>query len=178
MLNPVTSLSSIIRNTPMNDTESHPESVSGRLADYLEAHKNAMTNEWIERVRKDPDVPTGSMTKLEIIDHLPLIFDAIVHALRQPRSDAAIEHLYQATARHTIVRWIERFDLQAVLREISLLRTEFIYHLRVFEEACLDFDIASRLSAAMTIHRILDDVLMDAIKTFLKLTGGETEASG
>ena len=161
----------------MKDTETDPENVNGRLADYLESHKNAITNEWIERVRKDPGVPTGSMTKLEIIDHLPLIFDAVVQALRQHTSDAAIKQLHQVIARHTIVRWIERFDLEAVLREISLLRTEFIYHLRVFEEAGPDFDIASRLSASMTIHRILDDVLMDAIEMFLKLTGGETERS-
>jgi hypothetical protein len=147
------------------------ESISGRLADYLESHKDAMTNKWAERVRKDPGVPTGAMTKLEIIDHLPLIFDAIIQALR---SDAAIEQLHQAAVRHAIVRWIERFDLQAVLREISLLRTEFIYHLRVFEEAHPDFDIASRLSASTTIHRILDDVLMDAIETFLKLNEGES----
>jgi len=59
----------------MKDTEARPESISGRLADYLESHKDATTNEWAERVRKDPGVPAGSMTKLEIIDHLPLIFD-------------------------------------------------------------------------------------------------------
>jgi hypothetical protein len=154
-----------------------PESISGSLADYFESHKDAMTNEWVERVRKDPGVPTGSMTKLEIIDHLPLIFDAIIQALRQHRSDAALEQLQQVSVRHAIVRWIERFDLQAVLREISLLRTGFIHHLRAFEEARPDFDSASRLSASTTIHRILDDLLMEAVETFLKLTGGDTERS-
>jgi hypothetical protein len=87
------------------------------------------------------------------------------------------ESLNRIAVRHAIVRWIERFDLQAVLREISLLRTEFIYHLQVFEEARPDFDIASKLSASTTIHHILDDVLMDAIETFLKLNGGEPERS-
>ena len=161
----------------MKDTEAHSESISGRLADYLEAHKDAMTNGWVERVRNDPGVPTGSMTKLEIIDHLPLIFDAITRALRQPRSYTAIEQLHQVTVRHAVVRWIERFNLQAVLREISLLRAEFIYHLRVFEEDHPDFGIVARLSASTTIHRILDDLLMDAIDTFLKLTGDKTERS-
>jgi hypothetical protein len=159
----------------MKDTEASAESISGSLADYLEAHKEAMTNEWVKRVRKDPGVPTGSMTKLEIINHLPLVFDAIIQALRQHRSDAAIEQLHQVTVRHAIVRWIEHFDPRAVLREISLLRAEFIYRLQVFEEERPDFDIASRLSASTTIHRILDDLLMDAMETFLKLTGGETD---
>ena len=161
----------------MKDTEAHTGSVNGRLADYLESHKHAMTNGWVERVRRDPGVPTGSMTKLEIIDHLPLIFDAIIQALRQHCSDTAIEQLHQVTVRHAIVRWIERFNLQSVLREISLLRTEFIYHLRSFEEEHPDFGIASRLSASTIIHRILDDLVTDAIETFLKLAGDETERS-
>lgn len=161
----------------MKDTEAHPKSISGRLADYLESHKDVMTNEWVERVRKDPGVPTGSMTKLEIIDHIPLIFDAIIQALRQYRTDAAIEQLHTVAVRHTIVRWIERFDLQAVLREISLLRTEFVYHLRRFEEEHPDFGIGARLLASVTIHRILDDILMNAIDTFLKLSKGGTERS-
>jgi hypothetical protein len=161
----------------MKDTEAHPENIHGRLADYLESHKDAMTNEWVKRVREDPGVPTGSLTKLEIIDHLPLIFDAIIQALRQHRSDIAIEQLHQVAVRHTIVRWIERFNLQAVLREISLLRTGFIYHLRGFEEEHPDFGIVARLLASITIHRILDDMLIDAIDMYLKLTRGETERS-
>src|SRR5260370_42007750 len=109
------------------------------------------------------------MTKLEIIDHIPQIFDAILQALRQHRSDTTIEQLYKIAARHTIVRWIEHFNLQAVLRELSLLRAEFIYHLRVFEEEHPDFGTAPRLFASTTIHQILDHILIDATNTFLKL---------
>jgi hypothetical protein len=154
----------------MKNTEAHLESASGRLAAYLDSHKDAMTNEWVARVRKDSAVPTDSMTKLEIIDHLPAIFDAISEALRQRRSDTTTEQLHEIAVRHTIVRWIEHYNLQAVVREISLLRTEFIYHLRVFEEEHPDFGTAPRLFASTTIHQILDDILIDATNTFLKLT--------
>ena len=153
----------------MKNTEVRPESASVRLAAYLESHKEAMTSEWVGRVRKDSAVPTDSMTKPEIIDHIPEIFDAIIQALRQHRSDTTIGQLYQIAARHAIVRWIEHFDLQAVLRELSLLRAEFIYHLRVFEEEHPDFGIAARLFASTTIHQILDDAVIDTTNTFLKL---------
>ena len=128
-----------------------------------------MTDEWANRVRKDSGVPTGSLTKLQIINHLPLIFDAIIQALRQHRSDTTIEQVHQIAARHMIVRWIEHFNLQAVLRELSLLRAEFIYHLRVFEEEHPDFGIAARLFASTTIHQILDDAVIDTTNTFFKL---------
>jgi RsbT co-antagonist protein rsbRD N-terminal domain len=153
----------------MKNTEVRPESASVRLAAYLESHKDAMTNEWVGRVRKDSAVPTDFMTKPEIIDHIPQIFDAIIQALRQHRSDTTIEQVHQIAARHTIVRWIEHFNLQAVLRELSLLRAEFIYHLRVFEEEHPDFGIAARLFASTTIHQILDDAVIDTTNTFLKL---------
>jgi hypothetical protein len=154
----------------MKNTEVRPESASVRLAAYLESHKEAMTSEWVGRVRKDSAVPTDFMTKPEIIDHIPQIFDAIIQALRQHRSDTTIEQVHQIAARHTIVRWIEHFNLQAVLRELSLLRAEFIYHLRVFEEEHPDFGIAARLFASTTIHQILDDAVIDTTNTFLKLT--------
>ena len=64
----------------MKNTEVRPESASVRLAAYLESHKDAMTNEWVERVSKDSAVPTDFMTKPEIIDHIPQIFDAIIQA--------------------------------------------------------------------------------------------------
>src|SRR5260370_34498315 len=90
------------QNTPMKNTEVRPESASGRLAAYLESHKDAMTNEWVGRVRRDSAVPTDSMTKLEIIDHIPQIFDAISEALRQHRSDTTTEQLHEIAARHTL----------------------------------------------------------------------------
>jgi hypothetical protein len=65
-----------------------------------------------------------------------------------------------------------------VLREVSLLRAEFVGQLLAFEGQNLDLDGNARLLNATTIHRILDDIVMDATETFLKLKdrGGEDEA--
>jgi hypothetical protein len=157
----------------MKDNKDRPEGISGRLADYFDSHKEEITNRWISRVRNDPHVPTGLMTKIEILDHLPLIIDAIVQALRQPNSGSAVEQLHQATVRHSIIRWIERFDLQAVIREVYLLRAEFIHHLRDFEEAHRGFDAASIHSASATIHRMLDDLLVDSKEVFSTVSRSE-----
>ena len=154
----------------MSHAEAHPESASDHLAHYLESHKDTMTNEWLSRVRKDASVPTDTMTKPEIIDHLPAIFDAFIQTIRQHGSATTIKELHQTAIRHTIVRWAQHYNLQAVLHEISLLRAVFINHLRVFEDEHPDFGNVSRLFASTTIHRILDDILIDATNTFLTLT--------
>ena len=162
------------KTTPLKNTEAHLESASGRLADYLESHKDEITDDWIARVRKDAVVPTYSMPNPELIDHIPKIFGAITQALRQPRSDAAMERVHETAAQHSIVRWQQHYDLQAILREIVILRTELIYHVSLFEEQHPDFGPGTRLFAATTIHHILDEIVTDATDKFLKLAKGET----
>jgi len=147
----------------------------GLLANYLEKHKDEMTVAWVERMRKSRAIPTDSMTVPEIVDHVPQIFDAVIQALRKHRSDEAMDQIAETSAWHVVIRWQQHYDLHAVLREISLLRTELIYHLQVFQEAHPEFGIAQRLFASKTIHRILDEIAYDATEKFLKLTRGKTE---
>jgi hypothetical protein len=154
----------------MRNAEAHFESITGRLASYLERHKDLITTSWVERVRNSLAVPTEYMTRPEIMDHIPDIFDAIIQALRQPRDDAAMEQIQETSAQHVAVRWQEEYELPAVLREIAFLRTEFIYQLRLFEETHPEFGMTQRLFASTTIHRILDDVMSDSTDKFLKLT--------
>ena len=160
----------------MQNSETHPESVTGRLASYPERHKELITSSWVERVRNSLAVPTAFMTRPEIMDHVPDIFDAIIQALRQSRDDAAMEQIQETSAQHVVVRWQKAYDLYAVLRELTLLRTEFIYQLRLFEETHPEFGMTQRLFASTTIHRILDYVMSDSIDKFLKLTQGRTKS--
>ena len=150
--------------------ETHPETVSSLLATYFANQKDAIIKEWVAQVRQDSAVPTGNMAMLEIVEHVPPIFDAIVQALRKHSTDVTMEHIRESTATHIITRWQQSYSLPAVLREVSLLRTIFIYHLRLFEELHPGFVIAQRFFASATINSMLDAVGMDATDQFLKLT--------
>jgi hypothetical protein len=151
------------------------KSVRDCLADYLERHKELITTSWVERMRNSQAVPTASMTRPEIIDHIPDIFDAIIQALRQPLSETAMEQIQETSGEHVVVRWQKGYDLYAVIREIAALRTEFIYQLRLFEEAHPEFAMTERLFASTTIHGILDYLICDATDKFRKLTQGKTK---
>ena len=159
-----------------NNSERHQENTCGLLAEYLQAHKEALIGEWLAQARKDSDVPSDPLTKLEIIDHVPKIIDAMILALRNRCNDTSMEQVQEVTARHTIIRWVQNYDVHAVLREISILRAQFIRHLLAFENEHPDFRNEARLFNRTTIHSILDDVVMDATDTFLKLrahSGGD-----
>jgi hypothetical protein len=154
----------------MKTNEARSENVSSLLANYMASQKDAIIKEWAAQVRKDAAVPTDNMAALAIVEHVPPIFDAIVHALRKHRTDITMEQIRQSTATHIITRWQQNYSLPAVLREVSLLRTVFIYHLRLFEELHPDFVLAERFFASATINSMLDEVGMDATDQFLKLT--------
>src|SRR5687767_144590 len=121
------------------------ESACGRLADYLQSHKEPLMSEWLAQARTDSAVPSEPLTKLELVDHIPKIFDAMIQALRQRCSPATMEHVQETTARHTVIRWVQRYDLPGVAREVSLLREAFIRHLLLFDAQNPDLGMDARL---------------------------------
>ena len=140
----------------------------GLLADYLQTNKDLLMKEWLAQARGDSVVLSDALTQLELEDHVPKIFDAMIQALRN-RCSATTSDVQEITARHTVIRWVQDYDLRAVLREVSLLRAGFIRQLLAFDEQMNGLSGHARLSNARTIHRILDDIVMDATDTFLKL---------
>ena len=152
----------------MTSSANH-DAACGRLADYLQSQKESLIGGWVARAGMDSGVPSDALTKLELVDHVPKIFDAMVQALRQRCSDTTMEQVQEITARHTVIRWVQRYDLPGVVREVSLLRAEFIRHLLMFDELNPDLGMEAHLLNSMTIHRILDGIIMDATDTYLNL---------
>ncbi len=153
----------------MNNIEDHPQSTSCKLAEYLESNQEELISGWVAQVRRDSDIPSDSLTKPEIIDHVPKILEAVLHALRQQYGDKTMGKVQVVTARHTVVRWVQGYDLDAVLREGSLLRAAFMDYARTFHDKNEIFSGSERHLAYTTINRIFDDTTEDATDMFLKL---------
>ncbi len=132
-------------------------------------HKEAILISWLQEAASDPIIPSDALTRLEVLDHVPQMFDAMTHALRRHCSEAAMENVQDIASRHTIIRWIQQYDLQAVLREVSFLRKEFVRHLGLFDEQISDLSSHAHIFNAQTVHGILDDIVMEAAITFLSL---------
>jgi len=82
---------------PMKNGKAAPKSISDCLANYVERHKELITTSWVQRVRNSLEIPTDSMMRLEIIDHIPDIFDAIIRGMRQPLSETAMEQIQETS---------------------------------------------------------------------------------
>ena len=159
----------------MNSPDQDLPAACTRLADYLQSHKDQVIREWIANVRRDPSVPTEALTRPELTDHLPNIFDAIVQAIRDACTHANADQVQHLAARHTIVRWVQNYDLRAVLSELSLLRAGLIHHLSAFEDHAPDFGNEARRFTSTIIHRVLDEIVADATQTYFGLKAQSRE---
>lgn len=150
-----------------SDPEAHPESVNGRLARSLDSERGDIMNEWLNRVRKDPLIPTESLTLEQVRDHLPQLFDDLTNTLSRYGSADVAEQSEKDGEEHGAARWQQGFQLPEMLRELMHLRTILIRRLGLFEENNEDFGMVARLFVTTTLHGFLDRMGINATEQFL-----------
>ncbi len=153
--------------TASPNTQAHPDSVNGRLADSLLAQKEAIISEWLQRVHTDPAIPSEALTTSQLRDHLPQLLDGLTETLRRYGSDPVAEKAEKDAETHGAVRWQQGYDVAELLREIKHLRAILIYHLNVFEATNEEFGMAARLFVTSTLHSFLDEIGIGATAQFL-----------
>jgi hypothetical protein len=68
---------------------------------------------------------------------------------------------------HGATRMQQGYELPEMLRELMHLRAILIYHQRAFEDLNADLGMASRLFISTTLHRFLDEMVIDATEEYL-----------
>jgi hypothetical protein len=157
--------------------EAHPDSVNGRLAKALDSQRDDIINEWLDRVRADPVIPTDSMTLTQVRDHLPHLFDDLTDTLSRYGSDIVAEQSEKDGEKHGSERWQQGFELPEMLRELMHLRSILIQRLNLFEADNEDFGMASRLFVTTTLHGFLDRMGINATEEFLTQGADERESA-
>ena len=150
-----------------------PISVNGRLADYLTGHREFILSEWFERVRRDTEIPTDTLSVAAIKNHLPHLFNDMIETFRRYGSYAVAKQTVTDAGAHASIRRRQGFLIREVLRELMHLRSGLVYHLCRFEESNPDIGSAARFFTATTVHRILDEMGMDATEQF-QMEDGKT----
>lgn len=147
--------------------KAHPDSVNGRLARSLDSQRNDIINEWLDRVRKDPAIPTDSLTLDQVRDHIPQLFDDLTNTLDRFGSEVVEDQSVQDSEEHGAERWEQGFELPEMLRELMHLRSILINRLGHFESKNEDFGMVARLFVTSTVHRFLDRMGINATEQFL-----------
>ncbi|HSH37686.1 MAG TPA: RsbRD N-terminal domain-containing protein [Chthoniobacterales bacterium] len=147
--------------------EPDADSVNAQLAGFLSARKEEMIRAWARRVDADPAIRTERLTRSQLRNHLPQLFDDLAQTLRRYGSEDVAGRSERDAEKHGAERWQEGFSLAELLREVLHLRGVLIYHLKVFEESHADFGTAARLFAQTAVHQFLDELAIDAAEQFL-----------
>lgn len=155
----------------------HPDSVNGRLAGNLDSQRDDIITEWLDRVRKDPTIPTDSLTLEQVRDHLPHLFDDLTETLSRYGSKVVAEQAEKDGEEHGSARWQQGFELPEMLRELMHLRSILIHRLGLFESNNEDFGAAARLFVTTTLHGFLDRMGINATEQFLSQGLHERELS-
>lgn len=153
----------------MNSTnEAPPDSVNGRIADFLASRKEAVLAEWLKRVKADPAIiSTDSLNTVALRNHLPEILDDLVATFRGSGSEAAAGQAVEDAEKHGATRLRQGFELPEMMRELKLLREMLIEQQFAFEDLNPDAGLADRRLISTTLHSFLDEMGIDATEEFL-----------
>src|SRR5438477_8480597 len=101
-----------------------------RLADFILNKKDEIIEQWISAVHAEKEIRSSeNLTHLQLVDHLPKLFETLVSLLRQ-----GPDHFPLQDARsHGYYRWKQGYKIDELLHEFGLFRillleyaTEFI----------------------------------------------------
>lgn len=165
-------------NSPVESKpKAHPDSVNGRLAKCLDSQRDGIIDEWLEKVRKDPDIPTDSLTWEQVRDHIPQLIDDLTETLDRYGSEVVAEQAEKDGEEHGAARWKQGFELPEMLRELMHLRSILINRLGFFEAQNEDFGMIARLFVTTTLHRFIDRMAITASEQFMEQSAQEKKTA-
>lgn len=153
--------------------KAHPDSVNGRLAKSLDSQRNDIIDEWLDKVRQDPLIPTDSLTLIQVRNHIPYLIDDLSQTLDRYGSELVADQAEKDGEEHGAARWEQGFELPEMLRELMHLRSILINRLGLFESKNEDFGMVARLFVTTTLHRFLDRMGINATEQFMELGAQE-----
>jgi signal transduction histidine kinase len=94
-----------------------------QLADYLEAQQNAVIDQWLLAVRRDPEIAAADrLTHQQLVDHLPDIYKECCTFLRTRDAAALVEGAKHDAKTHGGIRWADGYQIDELIREVEVFR--------------------------------------------------------
>lgn len=146
------------------------QEILSELADYLLAHREEITGEWLRAVERDAVISSSNHLEYkELVDHMPALFEDLAKLLKSPRSDPNHSEVSRDARVHGKYRWRQGYRLEEVIREASIVR-RILFHnwVEAFAEKEPAFDRETRKAAERIIHDAVDDVVTDSAKQFVE----------
>ena len=133
-----------------------------RLSEIISENIPAISDEWLEAAKKDPELGTIKLTDIERMDHVPRILQVV---LKVSRGEEISDADRTAARDHGLTRRKQGFTVPLMIRESLLLQDAIS---RCVQSNLLAVQISYLISDLISIHRTKEVLLEESVAAFLK----------
>ncbi|MES2573239.1 MAG: hypothetical protein V4710_24670 [Verrucomicrobiota bacterium] len=139
------------------------------FAEYLQEKREAVLCQFVAGVRIQPTITTtDDWEKPKIQDELSRLLDDLYEELQNPGAPGPLEDALQSALAHGSQRWEQHYHQSELLGEFAVFREILMVHLSWFEESQPEIDVPARLAIEVTVHRFLDQLMIQGASRFAK----------
>jgi signal transduction histidine kinase len=134
------------------------------------ANRDQILQSWIAGVDKNPSISTSdSLTYTQLLDHLPELCTELAALLKQPNAKEIKREARHDARAHGWKRWRQGYKLEELIREICLIRRDFIdTWLKAFAASDARFDAGAQNTARWVVEGFFDNVIIEATVQFVE----------
>ena len=134
------------------------------------SHREQILKSWIAAVDQHPSISTSdNLTYTQLLDHLPELCTELAALLKQPDAREIKREAKQDARAHGWKRWRQGYKLEELIREICLIRRNFIdIWLTAFAATNPGFDFDAQSAARRVVEGFFDNVIIEATVQFVE----------
>ena len=133
-------------------------------------HREQILQSWIAAVDKHPNISTSdNLTYTQLLDHLPELCTELAALLKHPNAQEIKQEAKQDARAHGWKRWRQGYKLEELIREICLIRRNFIdTWFGAFAAEDARFDVDAQNTARRVVESFFDNVIIEATVQFVE----------
>jgi signal transduction histidine kinase len=134
------------------------------------AHREQILHSWIAAVDQHPNISSSdNLTYTQLLDHLPELCTELAALLKQPNSQEIKREARHDARGHGWKRWRQGYKLEELIREICLIRWNFIdTWFQAFAAEDVRFDFEAQNAARRVVECFFDNVIIEATVQFVE----------
>ena len=141
----------------------------GGFGDFVLSHRDEILQSWIGAIEKNPTISSDNLTRGQLLDHLPKLCGELAALLKHPKAESVKKDARRDARAHGWKRWRQGYKLDELIREICLVRRDFIdtwLPALAATDQCFDVDRQNR--ARRIVEVFFDNVIVEATVQFVR----------
>ncbi len=141
----------------------------GKFATHIRDLRERITAEWIASVRQDARIQSADhLTSQQLRDHMPALFDDLAISLRGADVGGVAAGANEDARTHGHHRWLEKYDVAELLREVAIVRRIFLLSVvPAFAAQNSDFSGEVKEIAKRIIHEFFDNMVTRSVDQYV-----------